>query len=71
MKILLTTLLVLLIIIIIGVLTFFSWLILTYVFKNIHHYIIKKELQKILNGSRTDDQFLCILYNTFELKEKK
>jgi mannitol/fructose-specific phosphotransferase system IIA component (Ntr-type) len=40
------------------------------VLKNIHHKIVKKEVQKILNNSRNDEQFLNILYNTFNLKGK-
>jgi hypothetical protein len=38
--------------------------------KAIHFIIVKKEVEKIFNNSRNDDQFLCVLYNTFELKEK-
>jgi hypothetical protein len=32
--------------------------------------IVQKEVKKIFNNSKNDEQFLDIVYNTFKLKEK-
>ena len=52
------------ILLIIGFITY-------HVFKYIHYVIVKKEVQKILDKSRNDEQFLDIIYNTFKLKGKQ
>jgi hypothetical protein len=38
--------------------------------KHIHFLIVKKEVEKIFNKSRNDENFLDVMYNTFNLKEK-
>jgi hypothetical protein len=38
--------------------------------KHIHFLIVKKEVEKIFNKSRNDENFLDVMYNTFSLKEK-
>jgi hypothetical protein len=38
--------------------------------KHIHFIIVQKEVKKIFNNSKNDEQFLDIVYNTFKLKEK-
>jgi hypothetical protein len=38
--------------------------------KHIHFLIVQKEVKKIFNNSRNDENFLDVMYNTFKLKEK-
>jgi flagellar basal body-associated protein FliL len=35
--------------------------------KHIHFIMVQKEVKKIFNNSKNDEQFLEIMYNTFKL----
>ena len=56
--------------IILSFLMAFIFFVLWLLTKHIHYLIVKKEVEKIFNKSRNDENFLDVMYNTFNLKEK-